>query len=65
MEVIEKTIKTIEKITLTEEEQKMLQEILEAVDKFTEDTCDIMMDDADVIDNLHELAYSGVLEILE
>ena len=65
MEVIEKTIKTIEKITLTEEEQKMLQEILEAEDKFTDDNCDIMMDDEDVIDNLHELAYSGVLEILE
>ena len=59
MEVIDKTIK---KITLTTDEQILLRKIITAVDEFTASGMNDEETEADVMDNLRELAYCGFIE---
>ena len=62
MEVIDKTIKKITKVTLTVDEQILLRKIITAVDEFTASGLDGEETEADVMDNLRELAYGGFIE---
>ncbi len=62
MEVIDKTIKKVEKVTLTTDEQIMLRKILTAVEEFTASGFNDYETDTDMLDNLNDLAYIGVIE---